>query len=274
MRHLQTVYWRIYNDFLRADRVHDLVALIQRIIESGYFPCTVSELYRDAHTAQRTSSERLLVLRVDVDSDLRTCYRIWNAFERLNLRASFYFRLCTTEKSLMRQIDATASEVGYHYEELSTLGKRHGTRTAESLRGLLNQARDLFARNLARLRQVSKLPLTTAAAHGDWFNRFLGVANTEILTDPTFRSQVNILSEAYDPLPGITVSKHIDRSLPREWESTHPMEAVQRGVTVVYLTIHPRQWGTNIFVNAKEDFSRALEGASYFIRSRLSPLRS
>ncbi|MCX8053343.1 MAG: hypothetical protein N3B12_06010 [Armatimonadetes bacterium] len=171
----------------------------------------------------------------------------------------------------MREINATNYEVGYHYEELSSLGKQLGVRTAGSLRTLIPQARTLFADNLTRLRDRSKLSLTSAAAHGDWLNRLLGVSNTEVLADESFRSSLNITSEAYDPVSPIAVSKHIDRSLPMAWQPLDPMAALRENSPVVYLTLHPRQWGTNIGVNLKENFLRTIEGTTYRLRTWLIP---
>lgn len=267
MRRLSSVYWRLYNDFLRPQRHRELFALLMRFIDSGYQTCTVSEMYQRATRQEAIESHRLLILRIDVDSDLRTCRQMLRLVDTLHARASFFFRLSTVDVALMRAIASTNSEVGYHYEELSTLGKLRGARTADSLRSLLPAAKDLFASNLSKLREISQLPLTTAAAHGDWLNRRLGVSNTEILNDVRLRARLNIFSEAYDPLPGLSPSKYIDRGLPNSWDPYDPLADLQKGVPIVYLTLHPRQWGTNVLVNIKENIIRTYEGAAYSLRT-------
>lgn len=167
----------------------------------------------------------------------------------------------------MKEMVASGDEVGYHYEELSTLGKCIGVRNGSELRQLVPKAQIAFANNISKLRSTSGLSLTTAAAHGDWLNRRLGVSNAEILKDRSFRDKLTITFEAYDPLPFGTFLRYIDQGAPTFWLPSDPLTACRAGASPIYVTVHPRQWHTRVLVNLLENLSRANEEIQYRLRA-------
>ena len=254
---------RFYNDFLRPDRTADLQRLIADVLESGYTILPLRTFAGSADASCPRSNAPVLLLRTDVDSDLRTARAIWTCLKRLNVQSSFYFRLSTVDTSLMRDMEHSGDEVGYHYEELATLGKRTGCGNRDALPTLVPQARFDLQRNLDQLRQRTNLPLKTAAVHGDWLNRRLGVSNSVLLDDRDFRKQIGIDLEAYDLSAHAQDAKYIDKSLPEAWSPADPIDSIAQKTPVVYLTIHPRQWGTDVLVNIKENAVRLVEELSY-----------
>lgn len=67
--------------------------------------------------------------RHDIDTDVGGARAFFEIEKALGIRASYYFRLSTIDRDLMREINSYGSEVGYHYEELATHAKRYGLNT-------------------------------------------------------------------------------------------------------------------------------------------------
>ncbi len=178
--------------------------------------------------------------------------------------SSYYFRLATADIDLMRAIVAQGGEVGYHFEELAAVAKRHRLRTPAQARMHLPEARELFRNHIRDLRARTGLPMRIVAAHGDFANRLLGVTNCEILADPVFRRDVGIDLEVYDRafMQHVT-SRHSDMAPPRYWAPSDPLPALARGEPVVYLLVHPRHWHAARGANAVDDLRRVCEGVAY-----------
>lgn len=263
---LLPLYYRFYNDFLRNSRISDFRAFLQSVIDHGYTIVSASTA-ASMRLASNRISDKMLVLRTDVDTDPRTARSLWQITRQFNVNCSFYFRLSTIDFSLMKEMAASGDEVGYHYEELSTLGKWIGVRNGSELRQLVPKAQMAFAKNISKLRDTSGLSLTTAAAHGDWLNRRLGVSNAEILKDRGFRDKLTITFEAYDPLPFGTFLRCIDQGAPMFWLPSDPLTACRAGASPIYVTVHPRQWHTRVLVNLLENLSRANEEIQYRLRA-------
>jgi hypothetical protein len=266
--------YRFYNDFLLPSRIDVFYDWLVLFKSSGY---TVLGARAAAdHMAGNSSGleNRILILRTDVDTDTRTARTLWRITKRIGISSSFYFRLSTIDRYLMREMYAAGDEVGYHYEELSTLGKHQGCRTASGLLCLLPTARTHFASNIQRIRQLTALPIDTAAAHGDWLNRRLGISNAEILQDITFRKTVGVVFEAYDNVVKQLSTSIIDRGAPYYWDPEDPRNACGRRDHVVYVTVHPRQWRARITVKLYENMLRVFEEIKYHTKALTHTTRS
>lgn len=240
--------------------------LLRTALDAGYHTTSIENHWRriraDAEAGQ--SPGPYLVLRHDVDTDPDTARAMWEIELDLNVEASYFFRLSTLEPQLMSAIASGGSSASYHYEELATIAKRLGLRSRDALLRHMPQAREEFASNLDRIRRLTGLPLDVVASHGDFTNRATGVSNTEILADDAFRREVGIELEAYDErFMSEVSSRHADDLGPAYWRPSDPAAAVARGERVIYLLLHPRNWRTNLSVNARDDVRRLWEGIRY-----------
>ncbi len=124
----------------------------------------------------------------------------------------------------------------------------------------MQEARDLFRRNLEALRSATGLPMQVVAAHGDFMNRRLGILNSAILADEAFRRDVGVVLETYDnSFMRHVTSRHADMQHPTYWAPEDPRAALVRLEPVVYLLVHPRPWHVVRAVNARDDLLRAWE---------------
>jgi hypothetical protein len=242
--------------------------LLEAAIAAGYRIISIERYWQLVKDGTLDRAERFLILRHDIDTDPKTAALMWQIECDLGVHGSYYFRLGTLDLSLMGRIAESGSSVSYHYEELATIAKRSRPRNVDEAVRLIPEARALFRQNLARLRSLTGLPMTVVASHGDFVNRRLGVRNTAILADETFRREVGIGLETYDQdfLDSVT-SYHRDTPFPGFWMHGHPRDAVARSEPIIYMLVHPKPWQVNRVVNARDDVIRIREGLSYTLLS-------
>jgi hypothetical protein len=251
---------RVYRDYLQPDGLDELRRLVGRSLELGYQPTTLS-----AFAADPGAGDRVLLLRHDIDSDVRRARRMWEIERRASMVGSWFFRRSTWDVPFMRELAAAGCDVGYHYEELSTLVKERGAATGDEARALIAPARDRLRAALDELRAGSRLPLDVLASHGDFANRAVDVSNVELLDDAEYRARIGVRLEAYD------VEDHVDVRCSdgvgaEYWSPLDPIGALERRAPVVELLIHPRAWGAAPLTNARLDVGRMLDGFRYRLR--------
>ena len=129
------------------------------IIDNGYTSQTVNSYINGTET-----TNRFVVLRHDVDRDLRQALRIAKLEHQMGIKSTYYFRISKTlQTDIIKNIANMGHEVGYHYE------------TLDKAKGDYEKAAYIFAEELKKLRETAKV--TTASMHGNpltkWDNRDL-----------------------------------------------------------------------------------------------------
>jgi hypothetical protein len=256
---------RLYCDYLRPDRLDAMRDLLGAALEHRYRSMTLAQFMERVGRAAVGPDERVLLLRHDIDSDPGRARRMSLLERELGLTGSYFFRRSTRDIGLMRELASAGFEVGYHYEELATVVKERGVRTAAEARQLVDTGRARLRASLDELRDASGLPLDVLAAHGDFANRFVGVSNEELLADRDFRAAIGVRLEAYDVAPHVD-ARYADGAGRGRWSPRDPTEAIRAGAPVVELLWHPRAWGAAPVCNARIDLDRVREGAAYRVR--------
>lgn len=255
---------RLYLDACPTDRLPDYYDLLQAVLAAGFQVESLYSFWKKLRNCELVYGQKHLLLRHDVDVSIQAARKMWNIERKLNVISSYYFRLSTLDSGLAREMEAGGCEVGYHYEELSSLIKRSGlTRPEEALRQV-PQARAEFLRNIDRFRLDVKLPVRTAASHGDFANRKLHVCNTVILEDPGFREMVGIDLEAYDE---VLRCDHVFSDVTREraplWEPAAPNFRSGPLGSQVYLLVHPHGWSKGAPALLADDVLRVWDEMRY-----------
>lgn len=260
------IWNRLYNDYLRGERRTDYRTLLTLAVDNGFRLLTVGA-YGTARRGGLSEGDdrRILVMRHDIDTAPRVARMFAEEEERAGGRGSYFFRLQTADERVMRDLADAGHEVGYHYEELATVAKERGVTSRHGVPEILEEARERFERNLARLRARTGLPLRVAASHGDFANRALGVSNTLLLADRALRERAGIDLEAYDPeVEDGLAFRTIDMTYPLDWrQGKEPAAAIRAGAGPMLVLTHPRQWGRQWIWNAREDLKRAVEGVLF-----------
>ncbi|MGZ4268307.1 MAG: hypothetical protein ACXVFN_04745 [Solirubrobacteraceae bacterium] len=265
MTRAATIAGRLHGDYLQRERLDDFQALLRTALEHGYRTMPLSVFADLTAAGPLRAGDRILLLRHDVDTDVRRARRMWEMERQLGVVGSYFFRRSTWDIAFMRDLARAGCDVGYHYEELATVVKERGAASAAEARALLGAARDRLRMTVPELRARTGLALDVFAAHGDFANRAVGVSNVELLSDPALREELGVRLEAYDVESDVS-ARSSDGVPPRGWQPENPMRAILRGETVVAVLLHPRSWGGAPTVNARADLVRLREGCVYRLR--------
>lgn len=266
---LKSVIHRIHRNFLMRSRLPYYETLLQSLKDRGYQFLTIPDLAAGAKSGHLPDLS--CVIRTDVDTDTATAAAMFEIERKLEVRASYYFRLSTIDTDLMRRIFASGSEVGYHYEELATVCKRSGLKDKADVDAYLPAIRDEFAADLEYFAAcLGRMPVTICS-HGDWMNRRIGIPNHYIIDAP-LRRRYALIAEAYDEwLNAPVAARFSDVSATRQWNRGAPEEAIARRARCIYILLHPRQWRANPLENLRLDVERAGEYALFRARSAVAP---
>lgn len=249
---------RLYSDYLMPSRLHEYEKLLVQAKDAGFHQMSVRDFHRSVCQGN-LASDRILVHRHDIDSDLRTARKMFALELKHGARASYYFRLSTLDIGFMRDIEAAGSEASYHYEEIASFAKQRRLRCANAIRQRLPEIRTLFQDNYMRIRDRLGAPMATVAAHGDFANRKLKVLNDELLRNPELRQNCGIECEAYDDALMRRVDQYIsDKPYPVFYRPVSPFAVLDR-VQRLYLLTHPVQWETNWIENTRCNMLRLSE---------------
>ena len=254
---MNTLFNRLYADYLMPSRLGAYEALLRAAKDAGYVQVSVRSFFRDLN--RQAPPRKTLVHRHDIDSDLRTAKKMFALEARHGVRASYYFRLCTLDYGFMRDIESAGSEASYHYEEVADFAKRHRIRAGDELRLRFPEIRELFARNAGQIAARLGAPLATVASHGDFANRRLKVINHELLRDHALRKRCGIECESYDAelLRGFDLYIS-DRKHPVYYLPMSPFAALGHYERICMLT-HPMQWETNWIESTRCNWRRLVE---------------
>jgi hypothetical protein len=268
MTRIRGLMYRVYEDFFMRSRLDEYAQLLEGARLHSYQFTTVGDLA--ARDLREVGAARWCVLRHDIDTDPSTAREMWRLEASMGVTSTFFFRLRTADVRLMREVEDSGCEVGYHFEEVATLAKKEGIRSRSQMEELIPVAQRTFSSNLGLLRATTGIPIRAAASHGDFMNRRLGISNAALLADDRFRNSVGIDYEAYDSVFEARISsRHSDSIRPEYWSKASPGMAFESGEPVVYLLVHPRHWRASAWVNLRDDGLRAREAVEVVMRSRL-----
>lgn len=253
---------RIYSDYAMPSKLAQHESVIVAAADAGYPQLSVRDFL--LHLSRGAlATDRALVHRHDIDTDLRTARKLFEIEKRHQVRSSFYFRLSTLDFQLMHEIEEYGSEASYHYEELATFAKRNRIKSPAQLLGRLSEIKEEFIHNFKTIEKTLGRKMSTVASHGDFANRRLKLHNTLILGDDHVRATCGITCEAYDVALMSNTDIYIsDRPYPQDFYPISPRQALHQHARI-YLLTHPRQFETNWTENTKENFSRLYQSMTW-----------
>lgn len=255
------VWNRIYEDYLMPSRLGEYDRLLKAALDEGYQHLTLNEYFSLVENGGQP--EGYFLHRHDIDSDCRTARKMWEIEQKSGVRSSFYFRLNTLDFGLMKEIHASGSEVGYHYEELAQYAKDKRLHTRELLISHLSEIRENFKRNLDRFQKGCGFEIQSVASHGDFVNRILKMPNHE-LVDEAFLKSCGIRFECYDKrlINSFEVIMS-DTFYPHFYSPVNPFDVLPKKHKTLYLLTHPRHWRAAPIANTRENWVRIVEGLRY-----------
>lgn len=256
---ISSLLHRIQSDYFLSSRLGEYELLLRTALDQGYDHLTLSNFYHRVLSGT-TSEKKIFIHRHDVDTDPATARRFFELEQRFGVRSSYYFRLSTVDIPLMREIHASGSEVGYHFEELASYCKQHKIIFATDVKTHYPEIRQQFTGNFRRLNDQLGFPMMSVASHGDFANRILGVPNYSFLDEEFLRS-LGIEFECYDKRLLNSYSVALSDTLaPHFYKPYSPFVALRENHPVIYLLTHPRHWYCSPYWNTRENIKRIVEG--------------
>ena len=272
-RRIGAIGQRIRDDYLGRDRMEEYRGLLRSAQDGGYRLVSLAE-FREG--IRDPDDERWLALRHDVDIvDVEGNHAFHRIERELGAHATFYFRRSTApaHARLIAWLLEDGFEVGYHYEEAATYAKRSRAHDATDLERLRPAIEAAFRRNTDAFRRRWNAELRSAAGHGDWINRQLGIRNGDFVT-PRVLADAGLDFEAYDDSilgPGSTYVSDV-ATPPALWASDLSLAAaLSAGAPRIVLLTHERQWHTGRLANLRADTHRLFEAFEYRL-PRVLPL--
>ena len=193
-----------------------------------------------------TSNERFLILRHDVDTDLRGTRRMFEIEKRLGVKSTFYFRWSTADSNLIQAIRDYGSEVVLHYETLATYAEMNGLDKKEQItQEVVHTCRNLLKKEIEEFSHRFG-PIKSIASHGAERNILLGVTNFSLLEGEDIRDY-GVVLEAYNPSLIQQFDIYISDStvLDNYWKyGVSVPEAIEHGHKIICFLSHPDNWNS------------------------------
>lgn len=253
---LKSAGMRFVANYVTKLGLREYEKLLMEAKKRGYQIISLGEFYNKISAAGQMR-DKCFLNRHDIDIDLKTARKMFQIEKKMDITSTFYFRLSTLDISFMQEVKNYGSEVGYHFEEIASFAKEHKLKNKDELKSSLSEIRKLFLKNLNMIEASVGFKICSVASHGDFVNRSLGYATTEII-DETLKRKAGIEFEAYELLSYF--DKYLsDAPYPEFWRRGSPFAAMKEGTWVICLLTHPSHWERNFWANTKANFKRVTE---------------
>lgn len=244
---------RIYNDYFLPERMDEYEKLLKSYLEKNYEFLCIKDYQK------MKNNQKYIFIRHDIDSDVIYARKMFEVEKKLNIHTTYYFRLETLDKELIKEILDYGSEVGYHYEEIATFCKKNKKFNKDFIDKNLVKIQELFQKNINFIQEEYNIKLSSIASHGDFINRKINLTNQYLYTNE-LKNKLNLI-EAYDIETNIEF-RTSDCMYPKFFKED-PLKGLKENKKRVLLLIHTRYWGKNPCERIKLDFKRLIDAIKY-----------
>lgn len=245
---------RIYSDYIMGNRYKEYEEFLKLFLKYDYkFICVKDyELLND-------NDNKYIVLRHDIDSDIKIAKKMFEIEKKLNIKSTYYFRLCTIDTEFIREIYDYGSEVGYHYEEIAQYCKDHNVISKEFVINNIDDIKTCMIKNIKKFEDDTNVKIYSIASHGDFINRKINIPNKYLYQDDI--KQKLKLIEAYD-IENLIDFRTADTMYPKFWKRDIK-EAINQKSKNVLVLVHPRWWNSSPLIRARLDIQRIIDEIKY-----------
>lgn len=256
---------RFYSDYLLPPRWNAFERIITYALEKNYLHITLPDFYIKTIDKDHPIAEKIFLHRHDIDTDSKTARKLFEIEKKYGIKSSYYFRRSTFDFKLMNEIKDYGSEVGYHFEELSTFCKKKAIKSKNELTPYYPEICEAFKRNLSEMEKKVGFKIKSIASHGDFINRLIGVPNHAFISRDIM-NECGILFECYDPVLINSYTSIIsDTTYPNFYKPVSPETAIELGSKTIHFLTHPRHWNSSLASNTNENLTRFWEGIKFKI---------
>jgi hypothetical protein len=253
---------RIKNDYFLKNRIEEYEFLIRKALDKGFEILPHSKFYELVKNKQ-LNNRKILMIRQDIDTNPNYCKHWLRVEKKYNIHTSYYFRLCTINIPIMKEIIEYGSDCGYHYEELATYAKRFKLKNSDSIELNLQNIKNEFNINLKEIESRLGSKITYIASHGDFANRKLKIPN-HYFVDRSLLDSNGLVFEAYDRefLENYDINI-MDAGGPLFYNGPISQLDALDNYNVIHLLIHPRHWKSSFYWSTYENLKRLIQGIKY-----------
>jgi hypothetical protein len=237
------------------NRLDEYREILSSAIDRGYKIISL----RDWVSAEIRSTDKILVLRHDIDEHSDATEKMLNIEISLGARASYYFRHCTANSELITKIEAHGSEASLHYESIADyLIQNSDIASKEEFlkREGLEKCTEILKCQLNIFRLLYNVEAVTIASHGHKINRNLGLPNNLITENIAVYENLKIKLESYNEIFVNSLSAYIS-DCPIEINQGYryglsPLSALAQEKQVILFLTHPNHWSYTLLHRVKK----------------------
>ena len=241
--------------------------IIETAKANGYKMMGVLDFFEYLHVHKGIlPNDKILLNRHDVDTSPKVALKMFNIEKSVyesNGTSCYFFRKTTLNKRIIKVIEESGYETGFHYETIANYEIKRKAKCKDTLIAEFDRMEPLFLSELEAYRTRSDTKSISVASHGDFINVHLDLPNYALLRSANLRKKANIKVEAYDE----SICKYIqarfaDQKLGKTFYDDVIAE-LQNGTQVIMILTHPRNWAIDPFDSTRENFRRLIRGVRY-----------
>ncbi|PWR72835.1 hypothetical protein [Methanospirillum lacunae] len=218
--------------------------LCNALISSHFKPLKISDY---CSSLPSSSNNRVVLIRHDIDRNIKNALRIAELEYKLNIISTFYFRYpYTFNQETIQLIKSFGHEIGYHYEVMA------------KAKGDVKIAEQIFRKELKMFRNISSV--TSVCMHGSPLSSYSNYDFFKIYK----LSSYNLICDAYHSINNVPYFSDTGRTWSFEYSmrdhliSSKELPKIRKTddlidwishtrYNICYLTIHPERWNDSTF---------------------------
>ena len=241
---------KLFIKYLINNRINEYDSIIKKALENDYNVISL----RDYVEKKYDSTKKLFILRHDVDHFSDGTQMMYEVEKKYSVTSSFYFRNCTYEPKLMKEIEAYGSESSLHFEPIADFVKANNIKNRDELDTFTDwegKCLVILKANLQRFRNLLELPCRTIASHGEYENTLVQTPNNFLTENIDTYEFLDIELEAYNLKMIEQVSCYIS-DVPIEINGgykygTTPLQAIENKEQFIMFLSHPNHWHYSVW---------------------------
>jgi hypothetical protein len=229
------------NDVLKHNDRLDYYDLYLKLAkDEGY----IITSYSDYIENYKNTNQKVLILRHDIDETNAGDREIFEVEKRNHVKATYYFRWSTFDKSFIDDLNAAGFEVGLHYETIATYCDKYNIKTLT--KDDINKCREILKQEIIDFKNKSGINIKTVSSHGAETNIRLKIPNKILFYGQNY-ADYGIISETYDKdiiknyITAYICDEHLYKNFGFEY-SENPIHAIMNGDKVIEFLAHPNHW--------------------------------
>lgn len=231
------------------DRLNYYDLYIKLALKKGYIVTT----YYDYLTKYKDTKQKVLILRHDIDIASPGTLKMLEIEVRNHVKATYYFRWVTFDKSIIDKVVKAGGEVGLHYETLATYCIQNHL-SSVGKQDIIN-CQPILKQEITDFKTRSGVDIKTIASHGNPVNRRIGIPNYVILDGQNY-SDYGVMGETYDKniITNYIKSYICDSELTINngfSYRTNPIDSIDQNKQVIEFLSHPNHWYFDLLKRAR-----------------------